>query len=404
MALDPRLSLMGQVPSVNQFFQGAQLGQQLANQPLQNQLLQQKVQAGQNMLDQAPLQAQLDQQRLAIGEQSIAQNQQALESEELKRTIFGARKVIDAFERNDNNGVISSIKDTFQDPQEQAEQIAEYESDRVNYIADMRSDINSFNAQEKGNRTGLASAVTKVLDDGTVIQSLPSGKVDVRDQAGNLITGKDRVKAIEQSKASALATKKAEARVEIEKAQEIAGAKAREARISDIKKDLSTSNRDSARTIIRLNQGLKLAEKSAQGLSGSAKLQLAKLFPGIDVSNEAALDQTFKQLALDQLQSFKGPTTDFEFNIAQSTVGDVGDSRTANVSRLKSLQRANWFTQREFTQFNKFVKAGGDPDSFSFNFSEPIKTGKGVFTLQQLQDTAVAKNISIDDVLKKLGK
>ena len=131
---------------------------------------------------------------------------------------------------------------------------------------------------------------------------------------------------------------------------------------------------------------------------------MSKLFPGIDVSNEAALSQSLTNLALDELQKFKGPTTDFEFGKTEEIAGTLGDSKTANRAKIASLRRANWFNQREAKQFQSHVKNGGDPDSFGFNFGEPMKTKRGVFTLKDIQDTAVANNISIDEALKRLNK
>lgn len=176
------------------------------------------------------------------------------------------------------------------------------------------------------------------------------------------------------------------------------------ARTSDIKKEISERNRGAARGERTLNQALTLAKQSSQGLSGAAKLQLSRLIPGIDAGDEAALEATLKQLSLEQLQLFKGPTTDFEFGVTESIAGTIGNSKEANISRIKSLKRANWFNQREFNQFDKHIKSGGDPDAFKFNFGEPIKTKKGVFTLQDIQDTAVQNNLTIEETIKRLNR
>lgn len=185
---------------------------------------------------------------------------------------------------------------------------------------------------------------------------------------------------------------------------EIKATEFREQRRSDITKDLSTRNRDAARTLPRISQALTLAQTADQGFTGAVKLQLAKLLPGIDVTNEGQLQSTLLSLSLDQLQNFKGPTTDFEFAVTESITGAVGDSKTANIARLNSLKRAAWFNQREFKQFRDFTRTGGDPDDFAFDFNEVIKTKKGDFSLQDLQDTAVENNLSIQEVLKELNK
>jgi len=252
--------------------------------------------------------------------------------------------------------------------------------------------------------TGQASAKTEILADGTTIQALPSGEVQVRNPSGQVVTGQDRLEALRTSAEFGLDMQQKKADIAVEQARGVAGANQREKRVSDVKTELSARNRNAGRASVRLNQALKVASTATQGIVGQSKLQLAKLFPDIDVGNEALLDQTLKQLAVDQLQNFKGPTTDFEFGIVESTTGSIGDPRTANVARLKSLQRANWFNKREFEQFNRHAESGGDPDTFAFNFGEPVKTKKGVFTLQQIQDTAVSNNLSIEETLKRLNK
>ena len=149
---------------------------------------------------------------------------------------------------------------------------------------------------------------------------------------------------------------------------------------------------------------LTLAQKASQGLAGSAKLQLSRLIPGIDSTDEGALDATLKQLALEQLQQFKGPTTDFEFNVTQTIGGALGQSKESNLARIKSLDRARWFNEREFQQFNRHIKDGGDPDNFRFDFQDKVKTRKGRFSLQDLQDTAVDQNLTIDEVISRLNR
>ncbi len=156
----------------------------------------------------------------------------------------------------------------------------------------------------------------------------------------------------------------------------------------------------------RIAEAQKLAEKATQGIAGVSKVQLGRLFPGIDAGNEAALTGAFKSLALDELQKFKGPTTDFEFRVTEDIAGSLGDGASANKARLSSLNRAAWFADRESKQFNDHIKGGHDPDEFFFNFNELVtpKAGGKSYSLKSLQDTAVANHIGIDEVIKRLSK
>jgi len=175
-------------------------------------------------------------------------------------------------------------------------------------------------------------------------------------------------------------------------------------RASDIIKEMSERNRGAARSEVILRQALNLSQNASQGLTGSAKLKLSRLLPGIDSTDEAVLDATLKTLALDQLQKFKGPTTDFEYGVTESIAGSLGNSKESNIARVKSLDRARFFNEQEVKQFKKHMRAGGDPDSFRFNFGEEVKTKKGVFTLQDIQDTAVQNNLTIEETIKRLNK
>jgi hypothetical protein len=255
----------------------------------------------------------------------------------------------------------------------------------------------------QGGAQGLASAKTLINPDGSTIQALPSGEVEVRNPTGDIVTDDARLAVLKQAADSQREQKEQDAERAIKQARGIAGATNREKRISAKKTEFADRIQGAAREGIRLNAALNAAAKADQGLTGTLKVQLAKVFPDIDVTNEATLDQALGQLTIDQLQKFKGPTTDFEFAKSQLTVGALGDSKTANVARLKALQRNSWFVKRESEQFNRHIKDGGDVDNFAFNFNELMKTKRGNFTLQQLQDTAADANISIEETIKRLN-
>ena len=241
------------------------------------------------------------------------------------------------------------------------------------------------------------SATTVSLPGGITVKNDTRGGQTVTDGAGRVLTGEVADKAI----------KDAENAGSERKTQEIKeGAEARQTavRTSEIKQEFSERARGAAREQITLNQAMKLIDKADQGIQGSVKLQLSRIFPDIDVTNEAMLSQTLTGLALEQLQKFKGPTTDFEFGVTESIAGSIGDSKEANRARLASLSRANWFNQRESKQFSKYIAGGGDPDEFRFNFGERVKTKKGEFSLRDIQDTAVDQNMTIQQVLTRLNK
>ena len=178
----------------------------------------------------------------------------------------------------------------------------------------------------------------------------------------------------------------------------------RQQRASARKTQFSDQRQIAAAALPRLTEAFKLAEVADQGLTGRGKLLLSRLpgMEGIDVTDSAALDSALTNLALAELQKFKGPTTDFEFGVTQNIVGSLIGSQAANLARIAALQRNNWFLGREAEQFNTWTDQGGDPDRFTFNFEEVVNTGKGDYTLRQIQDTAVSNSMTIEQVLEAL--
>ncbi len=177
------------------------------------------------------------------------------------------------------------------------------------------------------------------------------------------------------------------------------------ARASEIKAEIGERKRGASRAQVQLRQGLELAKTASQGLTGQGKVFLARLFPNIDVSDEAALDTALTGMAVEILQKFKGQTTDFELNVTRDITGRLGDSKSANIARLKSLDRNNWFIRRESQQFNNWVDQGKRPDDWpGLDLEEKLKTKQGSFTLQQLLVTAARDTMTMPEVLKKLNR
>lgn len=161
-------------------------------------------------------------------------------------------------------------------------------------------------------------------------------------------------------------------------------------------------------TLRKTNEITKLAERASQGIKGQSKLLASRYFSGIDASDEGAISSAYKSLTLDELAKFKGPTTDFEYSVAEEITGSLGQSSRANMARIASLSRAAWFSKRETEQFARWIKAGHSADNYGFDMNAPITFGRGdsvtTMTLQDLQDTAVANHIGIDDVIKQFSK
>lgn len=258
----------------------------------------------------------------------------------------------------------------------------------------------------KAARGASTKAFAPVIDPATGELGIPTFD-PVSGKAGfQTVPGAPVQQTPSQKREAEIRTKVRESQIAVSETEKKEVIKQRVARTSALKKEFSERNRNAARSKIKISEARKLVAVSRQGLGGVAKVNLARVFPGIDAGNESALVSAFKSLALDELQKFSGPTTDFEFTVTEDIAGSLGQGKSANTARLASLERAAWFAQRESKQFNEHVKAGHDPDQFGFNFNELVTPKKGgpSYTLRDLQDTAVANHISIDEVTKRLSE
>ena len=335
---------------------------------------------------------------LAQGQQ-LAQNfQSGIDARKAKQDKLEANEFITLSAKFDPANPGAFVDGAIKSGKFDDEDLASMERLRENpeMFAPMLAQANQVAGRGEGTREKF-SPTTVTLPNGTTVQNTSTGRKVVTDAAGTELTGQAAAQGIVE--AERFKTKE-----QIKRAGGQAAATATQSRISELKKDFSTRGRDSARSSVKLNQALILAQNSTQGLAGSAKVRLSKIFPGIDVTNEAALDASLTSLALDQLQQFKGPTTDFEFGVTERIGGRLGNSKESNIARINSLERARWFNEREVKQFNQHIRAGADPDAFRFNFNEAVTTKKGIFPLKDLQETAVKENMSIDDVLERLNE
>jgi len=397
MAIDPRISLAVRAPNIPQLMKGMQELSSSRQTQRQNQKLFPSVLAQANQATEIN-QANLDANALKV--KTDAQNQNLLSinayAPEAKKFIQAGDSLGLLTSLNRRNETLISQGKTQAQRQETLDAIQTVTNGNMDQlIGDLDTverEVFSRGLTNNGNRQNFVSKASAPQTDpetGQVYQTVfnpNTGASERQDIQGAIQRTGAEVRAAEVNQEIAIGT-----------------AKGRVERAGSIKAELGERNRQAARAERPLRQALTLIANASQGITGAMKLQLGRLIPGIDVSSEGELDSVFNTLALEQLQSFKGPTTDFEFGVTQDIAGRISDPASANMARVKSLDRNAWVNRREFEQFNKFIDKGGDPDSFSFNFQEKIKSKKGEFTLQQIQDTAVLNNLTIDEVLRKLN-
>lgn len=376
----------------NRRIQTAQAERQAALAPFQQQIVEQQAAEGKRQVQQARrgqiLQSMND---FAVGNASVIQGaQQTGDSSQLRSAFVQHRqRLIDQDVPTETTDEAIGLID---------------EGKTGEVISGLGDAVNLFN-QAQGKGQFATKSFAPIMDEKTGQMSTPV--FDPNTQSMTLVPIEGAISETKEQAAERehkQAVKQAELEVETTRKKETIKKTAE--RTSNLKKEFSERRRMAARSKVKIANAKKLADSATQGFAGASMVQFGRVFPGIDVKDEAALSGALKSLALDELQKFKGPTTDFEFRVTEDIAGSLGDGAAANKARLSSLERASWFADRESKQFNDHVKAGHDPDEFFFNFSElvtPKKGGKS-YSLQDLQDTAVANHISIDEVIERLSR
>jgi hypothetical protein len=408
MAIDPRISLAVQTPQASQainIFENALMNKQTRGI---------RAQQAQIQAEQAPLQNQILQQQLAAGEAQAAQAQDQRILKSINDFAVTNQHIIDEAERSGDfaplqKAMVQRRAQLVQSglPTDETDEailsLGQGDIQSLDIIDQLRNSRELFQQQSgvKGTRS-----FAPITDPNTGQVSIPTvardGSVTLKPIEGAI----QLTPAQKSDREFVESTREADLEVETTKRKETI--KKTVQRTSDLKSNFSKERRASKKSLRKLSEVNKLAEKATQGIAGAGKLLAARFLPGIDASDEAGLSSAFKGLALDELSKFTGPTTDFEFRVTEDIAGALGDGASANRARVASLQRAAWFTNKEALQFDKWIDDGHNPDRFAYNNLEPVTFGKGdraiTLTLQDIQDSAVAAHVSIEEAMRRLNK
>lgn len=118
----------------------------------------QNVQGLQN-LQEAPFRQQLLEQRGQLNEQALAAGQRTADLADQQQLMLGVQTAVNAFEAGNPNGVVRAILDTVP-PEEQAQELAEFNANQAEYISGAKSMLQAFQAQ-----SGQGSAQRKISED-----------------------------------------------------------------------------------------------------------------------------------------------------------------------------------------------------------------------------------------------
>ena len=181
------------------------------------------------------------------------------------------------------------------------------------------------------------------------------------------------------------------------------------ARLDEQAQDKTLTSWREARSLnSKRKQQLKIAERvidnATQGLMAPVENFFSKLGFPIDMTQEGALDSAFTQFALQELQSFKGPTTDFEFGVSERVAGRITDPKTSNKAKLGILKATAWLEdekQRQFSQFRQ--QKGNKPTDFRFDENRKVKINGKEMTIAEAFDDKLNIALGVEPSKKDDG-
>jgi len=267
---------------------------------------------------------------------------------------------------------------------------------------------------QTGARTGLASAKTEIFKNGSTIQGLPSGQVDVRNPKGNLVLGDERVRVLEAAQQSGIvgaadkasAIKKAERKVLASTAGDVISSEKSAIRGQE---SIDTAF-ETGEGIPVLNRALDLLGSVKTGGFEQAKLRAAQTF-GIEGADEGELSNLLGKAVLSQLrQTFGAAFTASEGEGLARIEAGFGKNPESN-KRL--LENALATTRRSVKRGIRAAKrAGQDEEAADLQelLDATLETPATQESLPQgiteddIIETMSANNMTREEVLQRLNQ
>ena len=200
--------------------------------------------------------------------------------------------------------------------------------------------LQSFAPGEGTGTGGLASAKTEIFRNGATIQALPSGETQVRDPAGRIVTGNDRLQVLRDAQQSgilqagekATAIKQAERGVEAETAGDVVAAEKSALRGQEAI-DVAF---ETGEGIPVINRALDLLGSVKTGGFEQAKIRAAQKF-GIEGADERELSNLLGKNVLKQLRTtFGAAFTEKEGNKLDAIEAGFGKNAATNKRLLEN--------------------------------------------------------------------
>jgi hypothetical protein len=140
----------------------------------------------------------------------------------------------------------------------------------------------------------------------------------------------------------------------------------------------------------QLTNALRLADT---GKYAQLKAFAGKYIPGVDPSDEQALQSIVTSYVMGELAKQVGPKTDFDFIKAAETQVQSGNTKAANDLILRRMKENQDYAKARWKAWQKFKKAGGNAEDFEDEFQYT-----SVFDKDSTSDSS---DVSDEDLVNK---
>lgn len=270
--------------------------------------------------------------------------------------------------------------------------------------------LQGFTNQGKGSG-GLASAKTEIFRNGAAIQALPSGEIQVRDPAGIIVTGEERLQVLRDAQQSgilqagekATAISAGKARGELRSARQLAKEKKRGATSGEIESGLVLAANTARRSRPKIQKVRDALDAIETGKFSQAKSILGPFIPLLNIDDEEVMQAQITKFALDELNKQSGTKTDFDFQKAQEASASLGKTTAANKRILEIIIEDLDRIEEEERQFINFIDNEGG-DALRFRFKDRASS-TGIDSDRKIQtsvDIEQVRNLSQEELEQQI--
>ncbi len=168
-----------------------------------------------------------------------------------------------------------------------------------------------------------------------------------------------------------------------------------------IKTEITSGARTARRQIKEIGRIEDAFSAIETGKIAQATRLLGPFIPGVDPTDEQAVQASINKLVMNQIGNLPGALSEKELTFAQEATANLGFTREANLIIIKRLKRAQQDLVDEEKQFKEFTKGGGKPEDFEFDISGGSEALTDIAQREQAIEDAPEQAKEISDQVDK---